>query len=162
MVPRVTSYFTFNYKGKATVWYQLKGLVTKILQAKHECSIINISIDMSQDKFLWQTDRRMILISPLRKRAGANKMYILIHKWLVSYGGCRGQNIGNIFHVNINVFMVKVPKGHCHRWNKQNSRMLNIQIGSNMFSNFDMAYEILICFVSKVTAKVKAFYNTDS
>ena len=45
-------------KVKVMAWCQLKGLVTRIMHAKYQCSIINTSEDMSQVK-VFVTDRRM-------------------------------------------------------------------------------------------------------
>ena len=49
-------------KVKAMAWWHLKGLVTKIMHAKYQCSIIYTSEDMSQVKVFGtegQTDRGM-------------------------------------------------------------------------------------------------------
>ena len=48
-------------KVKVTAWCQLQGLVTRIMHAKYQCSIINTSEDMSKVKVFvtdGQTDRR--------------------------------------------------------------------------------------------------------
>ena len=45
-------------KVKVTAWCQLKGLVTSIMHAKCQCSIINTPEDLSQVKVL-VTDRKM-------------------------------------------------------------------------------------------------------
>ena len=37
-------------KVKVTAWCQLQGLVTRIIHAKHQCSIINTSDDMNKVK----------------------------------------------------------------------------------------------------------------
>ena len=44
-------------KVKVMAWCQLKGLVTRIMHAKYQCSIINTSEDMSQVK-VFVTDRQ--------------------------------------------------------------------------------------------------------
>ena len=44
-------------KVKVTAWGHLKGLVTRIMHAKYQCSIFNNSEDMSQVK-VFVTDRR--------------------------------------------------------------------------------------------------------
>ena len=81
-----------NIKAKITAWCHLKGIVTRIMHAKCECFIINISEDMRQVKFLWHIDRwtdKWVLMSPsFRKNAGDNNqaeipsiryMYIQVH-----------------------------------------------------------------------------------
>ena len=53
VVPRLATTLTLkkvNVKVKVTAWCQLKGLVTRIMHAKYQCSIINTSEDMSQVK----------------------------------------------------------------------------------------------------------------
>ena len=48
-------------KVMVMTWCQLKGLVTRTMHAKHQCSIIHTSEDplWARLKFLRQTDRRM-------------------------------------------------------------------------------------------------------
>ena len=67
-------------KVKVTTWYQKKGLVTRIMHAKYQCSIINTSEDMSQVKVFVtegltdrRTDRRTdewVLMSPAFAKGG--------------------------------------------------------------------------------------------
>ena len=46
-----------NVRVKITAWCQLKGLVTRTMHAKYQCSIIHTSEDMIQVK-VFVTDRR--------------------------------------------------------------------------------------------------------
>ena len=43
-------------KVRVTAWCQLQGLLTRIIHAKYQFSIINTSEDSAMLKFLWQTD----------------------------------------------------------------------------------------------------------
>ena len=50
VVPRLATTLTLKSKVKVRARCQLKGLITRILHAKFQCSIINTSEDMSQVK----------------------------------------------------------------------------------------------------------------
>ena len=66
VVPRKGNKFELA-KVKFTVWCQWKGLVTRIMHAKYQCSIINTSEHISQDKVFvtdGQTDGRMSFNAP--------------------------------------------------------------------------------------------------
>ena len=55
--PRGNKLTLKKVKVKVTDWCQLKGLVTRTMHAKYQCSIFNTSEDMSQVK-VFVTDRR--------------------------------------------------------------------------------------------------------
>ena len=65
-------------KDEVTAWCQLKGLVTRIMHAKYQCSIINTSEDMGQVKFLWRTDRGTDGRMSFTKGAEQKSLYGLI------------------------------------------------------------------------------------
>ena len=57
MVPCAATNLTLkNVEVKVTLWCQLKGLVTRTMHAKYQCSIFNTSEDMSQVN-VFVTDR---------------------------------------------------------------------------------------------------------
>ena len=57
VVPRSA---TTKVKVKVTGWHHLKGLVTRIMHAKYQCSIFNTSEDMTKVK-VFVTDRRRVI-----------------------------------------------------------------------------------------------------
>ena len=79
MVPRAATNLTLKrskVKVKVTAWCQLKGLVTRIMHAKYQCSTINTQKDMSQVK-VFVTDRRTdewVLMSPAFAKARGTTM----------------------------------------------------------------------------------------
>ena len=61
---------------KVIAWCQIKGLVTRIMHAKYQYSIINTSEDMTQVK-VFVMDRRTdkwVLMSPAFAKGGGQKV----------------------------------------------------------------------------------------